>query len=986
MTETPWRIELFGWLRVSRGPLVHMKFATQKTASLLAYLALHPDTKHTREELAELLWPEAAGATGRQNLRTALHAIRRALEPPAVAAGSALSADRESVRLVAGSFTTDVADFERAAAEAGDDRDALRRAAALYRGELLPGCYEPWALAERRRLAAMNEKLLTRLLAALGENGDDGEAVDVAHRLIALDPLGEAAHRSLIRIYAEAGRVGAALDQYRALADALHDELGVEPSPETRDLVSVLRGKTSAGASAAAPARAPRPAPRPRPAVRRVPVQLTRFVGREDELARLRDLLVGREARLVTVVGPGGIGKTRLVAELARRLERDFAERPWFVELSDVPSVDDLADLVAAAMRLDPRPGSDAVSRIAEALGPSPSLLVLDNCEHVAGAAADFVLSLLDRAPSAHIVATSRTALGLTGEVELRLAPLPIPSDWSTPDDLLDNPSIALYVDRVLAKRPDFSLSSANAAAVARLCSRLEGIPLALELAAARERVLPAAQLVARLERRFDVLSSSQRDVPERHRTLEAAIAWSFEALDEEARRVFTRLAVFRGGFSLEAAEAVCRSPETVEAVSRMCDVSLVEAYEAGEARRFRMLETIREFADGRLEADERESAERLHAEAMLGLAERARVSLFGPEQAVWLARVDPEVENIRAAVERLLKAGEVERAARVVVALRRYWLARLRAREPRRWLRAVLEAGGGLPARLRARGLLTHGELEARTGDEVEAERLLAGALELFEAEGDDRSVSNALRLLGMLAAQRDDFGLARERWERNLALAERVADPTLLATASNSMGILSALAGDDEDAMRHYGRAVEMFREVGDEWNLVLGLNNIAYVATRARDLDRAAEVLDETLRVSRERGFRASELDALVFRAMLEWRRGDRAATKAYAAEAVRLGVELGLERRIVWAMEVAAFACAEDGEDETALRLLGAAGRLRKETRASATLDDPTIRERVLAELTSRVGEPAVTRLLAEGADAELESLLDASSRG
>jgi tetratricopeptide (TPR) repeat protein len=520
------------------------------------------------------------------------------------------------------------------------------------------------------------------------------------------------------------------------------------------------------------------------------------------------------------------------------------------------------------------------------------------------------------------------------------------------------------------------------------LCAKLEGIPLALELAAGRERVLPAAQLVARLERRFEVLASSQRDVPERHRTLSAAIDWSYEALDEEGRRVFARLSVFRGGFSLEEAEAVCRSPQTVEAISRMCDVSLVEAHEAGEERRFRMLETIREFADGRLEADEREAAERLHADAFLALAERARVALAGPEQGGWLARLDPEIENVRAALDRLFRVGERERAVRIVVALKRYWVARSRSREPRRWLRTALEDADALPPRLRARAMLAAGEMEARDGDgdDAVAEPMLEHAVALFEAEGDDRSAATALRYLGMIAARRGDYDLARERWGRGLEIAERCGDPAVLAIASNTMGILSALLGDYDVALGHYSQAVEMFREVGDEWNLMLGLNNIGYVAILGGQLDRADEVLAETLATARDRGFRAVELDSLVFRSMLEWRRGDYGATTSYAAEAVRLGVELGLERRIVWAVDVAAFACAARERDELALELLGAAGALREERHASATLDDPAIRERCLADLASRAGEAEVARLMAEGAEADLESLLEATLRG
>jgi predicted ATPase/DNA-binding SARP family transcriptional activator len=980
-----WRIELLGWLRASRGTLVHMKVGTQKTASLLAYLATHPRAPHPREELAELLWPEAAAATGRHNLRTAIYAIRGALEPPGDAPGSVLVASREAVSLAPGSFSTDVADFERAAAEAAaGDAGALRRALAVYRGELLPGFFESWVVSERHRLADLHATLLKRLLDDLG---DAAEAVDVAHRLIACDPLDEEAHVSLMRAYAAQGRVGAALAQYQALAEVLRDELGVEPSDEAQEVARDLRSKPAVTArtpayAGAATAVAPAHRPDAGPARRRAPAPLTRFVGREAELERLSALL-HEGARLVTVAGPGGIGKTRLAAELVRRAERDCAAA-HFVELADVLDPAFVADAVAAAIGLVARPGTDIVEQVAGALAAEPRpLLVLDNCEQVADAAGDLARELLDLAPALRIVATSRGALAVGGEVELRLGPLAVPADWRTAVDLARSPSVALYVDRVRARRPEFALTRANAAAVARLCTKLEGIPLALELAAARERVLPAPQLVARLDRRFEVLASSQRDVPERHRTLSAAIDWSYRALGDEARRIFERLSVFRGGFTVEEAEAVCGSPRTLEAVERMCEVSLVEAYDYGELRRFRMLETIREFAADRLDPAEAADLHRRHAAVMLALAERARVYLFGPDQGAWLVRLDAEFENLRAALDWSQRSGDTLAVARISASLHRYWISRARYREARRWLRRALEAGEDrLPRRLRAWLLRLAGEYALSECDDAEADRLLCESLAMSEADGDEEAVALVLGKRAHLAIRGGAFEEGRRMLLDGLEIAARRGDPRLRAGLANVLGVFEARQRNYERALELFSESLVINRAAGDESNVVVLLYNLGYLATIAGWYDRAAEYLDECLTTSRRIANAVGEANALTFLGLLELRRGRYAEASANCRAAAEQHLESGDGNGLTFAVEGLALALVAEGRDEAALRLFGHAGMLRERTAAEPLFEDPSVRENAVEAASARVGAAAAERLLAEGRAASIDDLLAA----
>lgn len=978
MTEDVWHIDMLGWLRVSRGTLAQPPLPP-KAASLLAYLATHSQTAHAREELAAMLWPEASGTASRHSLRTTLYDLRRALEPSGTPPGSVLATDRGSARLLPGAFTTDAAEFVRAAEEAaaaGEHGrvDALRRAVASYRGEFLAGLFDPWIFPERRRLAALHVDLLERLLDALRASGEAREAIDVAHRLVACDPLNEAAHVSLMRLYAAEGRAGAALDQYRAFAGVLEEELGVEPPPEAQSLARALRESSLAPAE---PARA-EPAP-PKPP--QVPTHLTRFVGREEELGRLSALLEG-DARLVTVAGPGGVGKTRLAAELARRARSGPGATVVFAELAGVVDERFVAETLASAAGLRALGGVDLLDAAAGALAAMPRpLLVLDNAEHVAGAVADVARDLLGRVPDLRVLVTSRQALGVAGETELRLGPLPTPGQWDVPEELYANPSVALYVDRVRARRADFELTPANAAAVARLCTKLEGIPLALELAAVRERVLPAAQLMARLGQRFELLVSSQRDVPERHRTLTAVIDWSYLALGPEARRAFARLSVFRGGWSLEAAEAVCASPETHEALERMCEVSLVEASDRAGGRRFRMLETIREFASAKVHEEEREQLHRLHAKVLLAFAEQARFGLTGPEQAAWLEVVDAEFENIRSALDWSLRAGDLVTVARIFVALHRYWPARSRRREARRWFReAVARGADRLPRRLLERGLRVAGELAFDEGELAEARRDFEEALALLEGGEDPSTIAHVLAGLGHVAARHDEFDTARELLRRSLECARSREDVDLRATLANDLGILEARTRNYRSAFEHFSESLAIYRTLGDDTSVLILLFNLGYLATILGRFEEAEEFLSESIATSRRLGHGIGLASASTFLGLLELRRGRSREAVARCAEAVDLCLEAGERYRLVLAVEGLGLALAEEGCGEAALRALGHAAALREETKTEALLEDPELSRRCIESVTARVGAAEAERLLAVGREESTEQIL------
>jgi predicted ATPase len=611
-----------------------------------------------------------------------------------------LVSDRQSVWLSPATVATDVAEFDRltkAAARAAGDAERvslLERAIGLYRGELLPGCYEEWALQEQARGGAQYADALQEWAAALERTGDREAALEAAGRALAADPYREELYRVQMRLLAALGRAGTAQETYRRLESLFRADLGVSPSAATRSLAERLRRQPEAFTCPApdptsSPAKAADPEPRaPVPPADNpratgspswppfLPLQLTRFFGRGGEMAHLERLLRDERARLVTLTGMGGSGKTRLAIEAAGRVAGAFAARAWFVDLSGVPVPHLIPAALAQALKLPPDSGADPLQRVIQALGEAPCLLVLDNFEHLlrdagargkgdhpTGDGTALVRLLLERVPGLVCLVTSRQPLHLGGEREFPVAPLPVPvqtdsaaaPSHETPERLLRLASVALYADRAQAVRPDFAVTAANAAAVARLCRKLEGMPLAIEMAAAWAKTLPPAAMLERLERQLALLISRRRDLPPRHQSLRATIEWSYALLPAELQRAFASLSVFRGGWTLMAAEAVC-GPGALLVLSELAERSLLiwdepPSENPGAGGRYRLLESLREFAGEKLsEGGEEGPVRQAHAAYFLALAEEAPPTTRGSQGGALLKRREREIENLRAA------------------------------------------------------------------------------------------------------------------------------------------------------------------------------------------------------------------------------------------------------------------------------------------------------------------------------------------------
>jgi predicted ATPase/DNA-binding SARP family transcriptional activator/TolA-binding protein len=879
--DRPWRIELLGELCARRDEREIRRFATGKTSALLAYLAYYRGRDQAREVLIDRFWPDADHEAGQVSLRVALNSLRKQLEPPEVPRNAVLFADRSHVRLNPAAVVTDVAEFEvalKAADRAATSQErlaCLTQAIELYRGELLPGYYDEWALTERERLNDIYIGALHRLTDALTQENDVENAIAYAHRALAADALREELHLTLMRLYVASDRPAEALEQYRRLESLLREQVRATPSPEARALAQMLLDATQKPAPArrAVPVRKPDMAaqspriPSPshaEPPSPRLPLQFTRFYGREEELAYLHTLLMSPNVpRLTTLIGLGGIGKTRAAIEAARAAAAAFDGNACFVSLADLTDASLIPEAIARALSLPLMPDRDPLEQVLAVLR-SPTLLVLDNMEQLLGEeesdrpdGAQMVQTLLSRAPDLVCLVTSRHRLGLPGERVIALTTLPTPPDAEAiaPEEALRYVGVQLFVDRAQEVRPDFQITPRNVPAVAALCARLEGMPLALELAAAWAQALTPAQMLERLEARFALLVARGRSSSARHHSLRACIEWSFHLLSPELQRVLVQMSMFHGGWTLEAAEAVC-DYRVLESLARLQERSLIVTEENGDTMRYRMLETVREFAGEQGTQADRDALAARHAHCFLRLAEESETGLTGPEQRAWLERLNTEQENLRAALAWALEQSP-EIALRLCAAMALCWQWSGRGIEGRDWLRRALAQAEACSLEVRVRALLGAGRLALISGDFSEADRLMQECLPLCDAPAQQIQRATALFMLGVACLELGDNSAARTLFEASLILRRESGDIPGSTYALANLGEVASREGDLATARRYWEEAAALFRTQGNLFYLEVILSHLGTLALEQGVLERAEALEQEANGIRRQLG---------------------------------------------------------------------------------------------------------------------------------
>ena len=654
-------------------------------------------------------------------------------------------------------------------------------------------------------------------------------------------------------------------------------------------------------------------------------LQLTSFVGREREMAEIKNRLAA--ARLLTLLGPGGTGKTRLALQVGSDLLEQFPKGVWLVELAPLSDPDLVIQTVATVFNVREAAGRPLLDSLIDYLKPRELLLVLDNCEHLIESSANLAGALLRGCPQLRIMATSREPLGVPGEATYRVPPLsrPDPTRVVSAGQLVEFEAAQLFIERAVVNNPQFAVTDRVAPAVARVVHRLDGIPLAIELAAARTKVLSVDQIAARLDDRFRLLTTGARAGPQHHQTLRATIDWSHDLLSAPERTLFRRLSVFAGGFSLEAAETICAGGEidamdVLDLLARLVDKSLVITEELDGDVRYRMLETIHAYSRERLmQSGEEDTVRSQHVQWYLRLAEEAEPALRGSELLAWLNRLEIEHDNFRVALDYGRTAeGQKESGLRLAGALTRFWARRGFLSEGRDWMETAVALYPEAPPAVRAKALHGAGYLGFEQGDYARAQARCEESLRLYRSIGDDFGVALSLNVLGNVARNFGQSDQAVRLLEESVALSRAHDFPWALALALSNLAVTARRQRDLARARRLLEESLALWRQLGDKWGLGAALAHLGLVASYAGDYDRARALLNESLALRRELGDRrniAASLNSLGTAALMQ---GDFAQARALFEETLPLFRELGDKTNFAAALTNLGILVAQNGE--------------------------------------------------------------------
>ncbi len=879
-TQSELTFRLLGPLEV-QGERDVLPLGAPKQRLLLARLLLEANNVVSRESAVDCLWPDDPPERAGTALQVYVHNLRRSVGRERIVTrgtGYLLRAERDEVDAVV--FEQRLSDA-RIALASGDNlraKELLESAIQLWRGEALAGLpFVPFVAVERERLGELRlvaEELDHEARLALGEHL---ELIPELSAFTAQHPYRERGWSLLMLALYRAGRQSEALDAYRRAHAKLADELGIEPSPPLRELErAILRHD---------PSLAPEPTA---DEARRLslPNPATPLVGREPEIAEVIGLFEQRAARHVTLVGPGGIGKTRLAIAVARKLGTSLADGAAFVDLASLAD----ASLVPSALATTLGVADDG--DVLATLAAGDRLVVLDNFEHVLDAA-PAIAELIAGAPRLRVLVTSRIPLRLAAEHLYVVPPLEVPGEGLPHEELLGNPAVAVFLSRARAVDRGFALTPDNGRFVADICRLLDGMPLAIELAAAWSKLLTPEQILPRIARPLELLTGGDRDSPVRQQTLRGTIEWSYDLLDPKSRTLFQELSVFAGGCSLEAVDAVCEAD--LDALAALLDHSLLRReHEPGRDPRFGLLATIRDFAAEQLAEPERAALQRRHALYFLETAEQTReiIAGSGAREAELLAALEDDHDNYRAALRWAHESGERGLLLRLVTALRLFWMVRGHLDEGREWFEAALE----------------------RTG----------------EADHPDRA--GALAAGGILVYRAGEYELARRWWEEARTSFEQTGDAAASARVLGNLAGIAHAEGDLAGAAELWQQSADQLRELGDEMRLAIALGNLGVAASSSSRYEQAVEFLDEALVLARSADNWITECSILFNLGRASFELGETARGRGLIQDALRIADQLGYRELVAHCLLGLADIAAAGGDEERARRLLDACDHL------------------------------------------------------
>ncbi|HEX6387674.1 MAG TPA: tetratricopeptide repeat protein, partial [Anaerolineae bacterium] len=955
-------------------------FKYDKVRALLAYLATEADRPHRRETLMGMLWPELPEAAARNNLRQVLVTLREAIgdrtaEPPYLLTSRAtvqFNPDSDAWLDVT-AFTDLLAACERHPHRSPDNcktcAERLQQVAELYRGPFLAEfflpdsvAFEEWTLLKREWLQRQMLAALARLTAYHERRGQYEQASRYARRQLELEPWHEEAHRQLMRLHFLRGERNAALAQYEQCRRVLVEELGVEPEAETTALYEQIRDATEDVPIALE--RLALPAERPHT----LPPQPTPFVGRETELQEIGRLLDTMDCRLLTLTGPGGVGKTRLALQAAAEHLDTFADGVFFVSLASLPSADLLIRAIANALRLEVEAAADPRTQLLAQLRHKEMLLVLDNFEHLLEGV-DLLADILRGAAGVTLLVTSRERLDLQREWVFTVEGLstPCPTQPSTLE-VENNDAVQLFVQSARRVRTDFALSPENQTDIVRICQLVAGLPLALELAAAWVRVLSCREIADEIEQGIGFLTTTLRDVPERHRSLTAVFDHSWRLLSAEEQAVLPKLSVFEGGFRRQAAGRVAGA--SLPTLAALVDKSLLQWNPSG---RYAMHEMVCQYAEGKLQASEETAVvQARHLEYYLDWAITADPNLVGAEAAGWLEQFEAEKDNLRTALTRVLRHGEAESGLQLVGALWWFWYTRGYHSEGRTWLaKALARDETGEPGDARAKALQGAGVLAWNQGDYAAARSYYEEALAIRRASGDQLAISALLNNLGNLAMDQGDYVTARQSHEESLAIKRVLDDQRGIAISLGNLGIVAYQQGDYDTARSFYEESLVIKRALDDRRGISLTVGNLGNVLFEQGNYPAARALLEESLALKRELGDKWGIATTLGNLGEVALGEGDLAAARKRLGESLEIRRELGDKWSIADSLEAFAALAFAEGDLEQAALLWGTAEALREAIGTSQAAGDRARHDRNVAAARAQLGEEAIATAWAEG---------------